>query len=230
MKALKADLHIHSNFSDGQLSIKEIVDLYGKNGFDTIAITDHLSEDQNIIGKVTKSLNLSLTQEKFNSYVKEVRKEKERAREQYDMNVLFGYEITKNSFYHNRSCHFLILGLEKYISPNRDVEDILQEARREGAITIAAHPFDTGDFEFQTFYLWSRREQLKDLFDAWEVSCRKKISRDVLSSGLPLIASSDFHRPPHLNSWVTKLFCENTFDDIKKCLAQQNLDFHYHQI
>ncbi|NJM10303.1 MAG: PHP domain-containing protein, partial [Bdellovibrionaceae bacterium] len=36
-----ADLHVHSNFSDGHLSISELVDFYGQRGFGAIAVTDH---------------------------------------------------------------------------------------------------------------------------------------------------------------------------------------------
>ncbi len=35
------DLHIHSNFSDGKLSPKEIIDIAIKNKIQTISITDH---------------------------------------------------------------------------------------------------------------------------------------------------------------------------------------------
>jgi signal transduction histidine kinase len=45
-KWLLGDLHIHSNFSDGLLSIEEIVEIYGKSGFDVIAITDHLFDTE----------------------------------------------------------------------------------------------------------------------------------------------------------------------------------------
>ena len=229
-KGLKADLHIHSNFSDGTLSVAEIVDLYGSKEFDVIAITDHLSERNNLIGKVTRRLNYSLDEEKFKKYLAEVKIQKIRALEQYGMNLIFGYEITKNSFINHRSCHILILGVEEYISPDLDVPDILLAAKNAGGLTIAAHPFHTGDFEFQTFYLWSRREKLKGLIDAWEVSYRKKVSAEVMQSGLPLIASSDFHRLDHMTSWKTTLYCKNTFGEIQKCIQNQNLDFYYYQL
>lgn len=228
-KGLKADLHIHSNFSDGALSVAEIVDLYGQKGFDVIAITDHLAETNNLIGKVTRSLNYSLSEEKFKEYLSDVKIQKIRALEQYGMNLIFGYEITKNSFINHRSCHLLILGVEEYISPDLDVPDILTAAKNAGGLTIAAHPFHTGDFEFQTFYLWSRRESLKGLIDAWEVTYRKKVSSDVMYSGLPLIASSDFHRVDHMTSWKTVLYCGNTFGEIKNCIKNQTLDFYFFQ-
>jgi predicted metal-dependent phosphoesterase TrpH len=48
-KWLLADLHIHSTFSDGTLPIEEIITLYGEAGFDVIAITDHLFDNQSRI-------------------------------------------------------------------------------------------------------------------------------------------------------------------------------------
>ena len=41
---LLCDFHIHSNYSDGKLSVPEIVDFYGERGFDCICITDHLAD------------------------------------------------------------------------------------------------------------------------------------------------------------------------------------------
>ena len=38
---LKADLHIHTNFSDGKLSPFEIIDLAKEKGLNIIGITDH---------------------------------------------------------------------------------------------------------------------------------------------------------------------------------------------
>jgi len=225
--ALKADLHIHSNFSDGSLSISDIVDLYGKNKFDVISITDHLSESTNLIGRFSHKMKYSLNEQSFCNYLDEVKKQKQRAFEQYGMNVVFGYEITKNYFSNSRSCHVLILGVEEYISPNLEIEEIIEIAKSKGGLVIAAHPFHTGDLEFQTFYLWSRREELKKSIDAWEVSYRNKVSVDVMKSGLPLIASSDFHNLQHFHSWKTHLYCENNFHSIKESIRQQKLDFFY---
>lgn len=42
---IKGDFHIHSTYSDGQLNIKELIDLYKKTGFNVIAITDHDNTD-----------------------------------------------------------------------------------------------------------------------------------------------------------------------------------------
>jgi hypothetical protein len=229
-KILKCDFHIHSNFSDGVLSIREIVDLYGRNGFDAIAITDHLCEKQNLIGRFSHSFNLSLSTESFPIYFETLRKEALRAKNEYNMLLMPGYEITKNSFINHRSAHILILGIENYIAPELPVIEILTQAKHFGALTIAAHPFQTNEFEFQTFYLWSRRNKLCKYIDAWEVNSRTKISNDVLNSGLPLIANSDFHTMKHFNSWRTKIYSSFDKQSIFSAIKNQKIDFfldHY---
>jgi len=222
---IKCDLHIHSQFSDGKLSIPEIIDLYGRRGFGAIAITDHLCERNNIIGRVTHGLNYSLSKETFKDYVSLLRQEAKRAWLEYEMLVIPGFEITKNSFVNHRSAHILILGIETYIDPDLSVEKILAKAKSLGALTIAAHPFHTGDFEFQTFYLWSRREKLKNIVDAWEVNYRKNICPSILNSGLPLIASSDFHHQTHFSSWKTKVYSEKSKESLFESIRAQRLDF-----
>ncbi|MBA2742419.1 MAG: hypothetical protein H0U46_10460 [Actinobacteria bacterium] len=41
LSPLLAELHAHTTWSDGDLSIRELVDLYGSTGFDVLSITDH---------------------------------------------------------------------------------------------------------------------------------------------------------------------------------------------
>ena len=41
--ALLAELHAHTTWSDGILSVPALVDLYGAQGFDVLCITDHVS-------------------------------------------------------------------------------------------------------------------------------------------------------------------------------------------
>lgn len=224
-QALKCDLHIHSNFSDGKLSIKEIVDIYGSKGFGAIAITDHLCERTNIIGRFSHGLNFSLSLSNFKSYMDEIAAEAKRALNQYGMLVIPGFEITKNSFANHRSAHILVLGTTEYIDPELSVEAILVKAKKLGALTVAAHPFDTGAIEFQTFHLWSKRLILNELIDAWEVNCRKNISSVVLKSGLRLIANSDFHHIKHFESWKTKIYSEPTIKSVFDSIKSQKIDF-----
>ena len=42
---LLCELHAHTTFSDGSLTVRELVDLYGFAGFDVLAVTDHACRD-----------------------------------------------------------------------------------------------------------------------------------------------------------------------------------------
>ena len=39
---LLAELHAHTTWSDGSLELNELVDLYGRAGFDVLGVTDHV--------------------------------------------------------------------------------------------------------------------------------------------------------------------------------------------
>jgi hypothetical protein len=64
-----ADLHVHSKFSDGSLSISELVDLYGERGFGAIAITDHLCEKNTFLGIAARYLDVTLNEKTFPLYL-----------------------------------------------------------------------------------------------------------------------------------------------------------------
>ena len=53
---LLADFHVHSTWSDGRLSIPEVVDLFGRTGHDVIAITDHVVNADSLLGKIAHTL------------------------------------------------------------------------------------------------------------------------------------------------------------------------------
>ena len=38
---LLCELHAHTTWSDGSLTVRELCDLYGRRGFDVLAVTDH---------------------------------------------------------------------------------------------------------------------------------------------------------------------------------------------
>ena len=69
-----ADFHVHSTFSDGKLSIPEVVDLFGSRGFGAIAITDHLCEERTLIGKAAHPVS-TRKPEKQTYYLWDRRKE-----------------------------------------------------------------------------------------------------------------------------------------------------------
>lgn len=218
---------MHSNLSDGSLSIRQLVDLYGSLGFGAIAITDHLCEQNTFLGKAARYLDKTLKENNFDFYMDNVREEAERAKKLYNMVVIPGIEITKNSLLNHRSAHILILGIEKYISADLTIDQVLEEAKNQGAVSVAAHPVFTQQIEKQTYHLWGRKEELKSKIDLWEVASGQHLFPSVVKEKLAKIASSDLHRPAQISSWKTKLSCEKNQHAILENLKKQNVDFHY---
>lgn len=219
------DLHIHSTYSDGQLSIPEIVDFYGQKKFNIIAITDHLCEESSFLGKASRFLEKTLTKETFPFYLKLIEREALRAMKEYGMLVIPGVEFTKNSFYFKRSAHIVALGVKNYISADKNIFELLHEIKQQDGFSIAAHPVSTRVLEHQTFHLWDQREELRDKFDAWEVASGPHLFEEVMDSGLPMIANSDFHHPKQINSWKTMIDCELNFFSMKNALIEQRIEF-----
>lgn len=198
------DLHIHSNFSDGKLSIAEIVDFYGQKGFSAIAITDHLADSTSLTGLVTHKLGLSLCSHSMDNYLETIHTESKRAREKYNMLLIPGVEITLNSWSKKTGAHIVFLNVDKYINPNKPVLELLKD--NSEYFSIAAHPLWTKSYEFKTTQLWEQKDILKDYFDAWECATAQVFSQEVYLSGLPFVASSDFHHPSRFESWKSQTY------------------------
>jgi hypothetical protein len=207
---LLADLHIHSTWSDGRLSIPEVVDLFGRTGHDVIAITDHVVNRDSLLGKAAHRMRLSVTAERFADYREEIEREARRAWDRYRMVVVAGCELTRNGLTGNRSAHALALGLDTFVSADGPMEDVLQRARAAGAITVACHPNEQSDWFANTFYLWNRRSAVEELVDLWELACRWDLFPPVSKARLSYVGNSDFHRPSHLWAWKSLLDCDRT--------------------
>jgi PHP family Zn ribbon phosphoesterase len=226
---LMSDLHIHSNFSDGKLSIPEIVDFYGMRGFSIIAITDHLCEENTFLGKASNFLDKTLSRDTFSNYLKEIEHEGKRAMKLYGMLVIPGVELTKNSFFFHRSAHILALGINDYIELDGTISELIDRIHQQGAIAIAAHPVSTKKIEYQTYHLWDNRIELAEKFDAWEVASGPHLFEEVMCSGLPIIANSDFHHPKHIRSWKTLLDCEQNFEAVKIAIKSQKIELFFYE-
>jgi predicted metal-dependent phosphoesterase TrpH len=145
------------------------------------------------------------------------------------MVVIPGVELSKNSISNHRSAHILALGVSEYLSADGDVAEIAQAIREHGAVSIAAHPVDSGKFEKQTYHLWNRRNELENAFDAWEVASGDRLFPEVLQSRLPKIASSDLHIARHMTSWKTILECERHPEAILDAIRKQEVQFRFYR-
>jgi predicted metal-dependent phosphoesterase TrpH len=228
---LLCDFHVHTTWSDGRLSLREVVDLYGRTGrFDVIAITDHILMARDLLARVGRMASLgrktfSVTSDRFPAYLDEIRREAERASRVYGMLVLPGAEVTQNHIRSKKNSHIVALNLREFISADQPAEDILKEIRRQGALSIACHPHHrtTRRFEIRTCYLWDHRKRLVDLVDVWEAANRDDLFSVTSLKHYPYVANSDFHKPKHLYSWKTLLRCDKTWEAIARTL-RSNVD------
>ncbi len=110
----KADLHIHSNYSDAKPSIQEILDyVEEKTDLDVIAITDH-----DTIEGALEAVNL-------------MKKKK------YRFELIIGEEMTSNQG------HILGLFLKEKIPAGLTAKETLKRIHKQGGFSIAAHPFQS---------------------------------------------------------------------------------------
>lgn len=109
----KADLHMHSRYSDGLGSIEDILAFVGqRTDLDVIAITDH-----NTIEGALRARELAQQQGA-------------------PFEVIVGEEVS------TREGHLLTLFIEKRIRPGLSVEHTIELAHQQGGIAIIAHPFN----------------------------------------------------------------------------------------
>jgi 3',5'-nucleoside bisphosphate phosphatase len=228
---LLCDFHVHTRWSDGRLTIREVVDLYGQTKrFDVIAITDHILMEKDLLARFGRFASLgtrhfSVTEDRFAAYLAEIKTEGERAKRLYDLLVVPGAEITQNHIRSKMNSHIIGLNLRKFISADQPAEDILKEIRKQGAFSIACHPHHrtTRRIEISTCYLWDHRKRLVDLVDVWEAANRDDLFSVTSLKHYPYVANSDFHKPKHLYSWKTLLRCEKKWDAIARAL-RSNID------
>ena len=228
---LLCDFHVHTRWSDGRLSVREVIDLYGKTRhFDVIAITDHILMERDLLARVGRLASLgyrsySVTEDRFDAYLDEIESEGVRAKRLYGMLVIPGAEITQNHIRSKKNSHIVGLNLKKWVSADQPAEKILQAIRGQGALSIACHPHHrtTRRVEIGTCYLWDHRKRVAGLVDVWEAANRDDLFSVTSLKHYPYVANSDFHKPKHLYSWKTLVRCEKNWDAIADAL-RSNVD------
>ncbi len=216
---LLCDFHIHTTYSDGSVELRRTIDLFGQSGFDAIAITDHVVNGDNLMGKLAHRFRFSVTSVNFHQYVSHIREEAERAKDKYNMLVIPGIEISKNHLTPDRSAHILIIDVREFIPACISYEEIFLEAKKQNALTIACHPhYMSPKTDRDTLFLWNNRDRYARYIDAWEIANRDDVFNVISLKKYPYIANSDFHKPRHLYSWKTLLNCEKDVDYIKQCI------------
>jgi predicted metal-dependent phosphoesterase TrpH len=195
---LLCELHAHTRWSDGSLTVRELCDLYGRRGFDVLAVTDHAPREPRHIQVGN-----------FAAYLEEVEAEAMRARELYDLLVIPRIELTYDDPDPLSSAHVVAVGLRDYVDLADGLEIALASARAHGAALIAAHPYAPEQLAgaTRTTAAFGAHPELAPLVDRFELFNRHTLFGWVAAAGLPAVASGDFHRLEHLSTWKTLLPC-----------------------
>ena len=109
----KADLHIHSNVSDGARSPEQIIDYVESNtDIDKVYITDHNNTEG---AKIALSYKL---------------------KKNYKIEIGIGAEIS------TKHCHMIGLDIKKNIRKKMSTKDTAKEILNQGGFPVIAHPFN----------------------------------------------------------------------------------------
>ena len=198
LSPLLCELHAHTTWSDGALSPRQLCDLYGRTGFDVLAITDHTTRD----GQVQQS--------RYCEYLEEVESEADRARRLYGLLVIPGLELTYDDPDPLRAGHALALGLRTFVGVGDGLEPALRASRAHGAALVAAHPYsfaESHDAPRRTGAFAAEPRRFARLVDRFELFNRETLFPWVAEAAMPAVACGDFHVPEHLEAWKTLLPC-----------------------
>jgi predicted metal-dependent phosphoesterase TrpH len=204
---LICELHSHTTFSDGELSLAELVDLHGRHGIEVLCVTDHVVRSGGTDG------GRMVDDHTHQRYFASIRTEAERALDQYGMVLVPGLELTYNDPDPDRAAHALAIGIEQFVGVDDGPEQAMREARGLGAAIIAAHPH-AGEGDpiptRTTRAFWREIDRMRPLVDRYEVINRHDVFPWVAGERLPAVVGGDVHVPEHLWSWKTVLPCERT--------------------
>jgi hypothetical protein len=224
---LLCELHAHSRWSDGELSVRELVDLHGRSGFDVLCVTDHVVRTDDPWREEDGARFSSIEEATFPLYLAEVEREAERAARTYGLLVIPGLELTFNDPEPVLAAHAVAVGLRTFVSVDHGIAEAMKTAAEAGAALVAAHPNSAQDrrsasAESPVARTPERRSQpptergrlterfscdagLRALAHRFELFNRTQLFGWIATAALPAVASGDFHTPEHLLGWKTLL-------------------------
>jgi predicted metal-dependent phosphoesterase TrpH len=209
---LLCEFHAHTTWSDGDLTVRGLCDLYGTRGFDVLAVTDHAPR----AGGDVHAGNHA-------AYLAEIEAEAERARVLYDLVVIPGLELTYDDPDPLEAAHVVAVGLRGFVDLGAGLENALVQARTRGAALVAAHPYSPEQLAVsaRATGAFGARPELARLVDRFELFNRHTLFGWVAAAGLPGIATGDFHRSEHLATWKTLLPCAKDEVSVVQYLRSQ---------
>jgi hypothetical protein len=209
VRPLLCELHAHTSWSDGELSLGAVVDLYGTAGFDVLCVTDHVlrGDDPWPLRHGRPCVDAT----NVGAYFAEIERQRARALSAYGLLLVAGLELTYNDPNPDRAGHAVAVGLHSLVAMDDGPAAAMEQARTAGAAILAAHPHEsrpTPAVPFPTRYFTRHWRQLRGLFDRVELFNGRQLFGWVAEAGLPAVACGDLHRAEHLPGWTTLVPCE----------------------
>ena len=193
---LRTELHCHNIFSNGHVgeleppcdcnvTINEQLTKSLDSKLDVLFVTNH-----NTLDGFNKMIDYKNNHSKFSN-----------------IKVYPAEEITTD-----KEAHVLVYGLNEEIKPHQSIDEILDAAKSQDAVTIAPHPFSLIDA--------LRDDSLKcDLFEVFnssniDIYSNKKAEIFAKENNLITIAGSDSHIASTIGRCTNLINSENNLDDI----------------
>jgi 3',5'-nucleoside bisphosphate phosphatase len=204
---LLCELHSHTRWSDGELTVAELVDLHGRSGFDVLCITDHVVRADDPWREEEGLRFSSIEEATFPLYLAEIEREAARAWRTYGLLVVRGLELTFNHPEPVLAAHALALGLREFVAVDDGIAAAMRSAEEAGAALVAAHPNadEPALLRGRLTKRFSRDAGLRGLAHRFELFNRSQLFGWVAEAGLPAVACGDFHQNGHLVGWKTLL-------------------------
>ncbi len=188
MNEYLTELHLHTKESSScsEISAKQIIEEYKKEGYFTIVITDHCSKSKmNRLGNISWKEKIDYVYKGFNiakQYGNEL-----------GMNILLGVEITLQI----TDSDYLVYGIDKeFLYENEKIyeytlEELYKLCNKKGYLLIQAHPF-RDDIQLAPLEYIDGIEVFNGCQD--EVSRNDKALEYEKNTNKILTSDSDFHR------------------------------------
>ena len=202
---LRTELHSHNVFSNGNVGAlepihdcnvtisKQLEQAY-MAGLDVLFVTNH-----NTIDGYKQMLEYKKNHQKFDT-----------------LNVYPAEEVTTNN-----ESHVLVYGLDHTIKSGLSLHEVLDEAKKQNAVTVAPHPFSLLDA--------LREDSIHcDLFEVFnssnvDVYSNLKAEKFANEKGLHVVAGSDSHVQSTIGRSTNLIHSENKLDDVINAMKHHKI-------
>lgn len=205
MENLRSEIHCHNTYSNGKVgdleppydcdvTIPTQLEQSVKADLDVLFVTNH-----NTLDGYQQILEYQSNHEKFSR-----------------LKIYPAEEVTTD-----KEAHVLVYGLHNEIKPFQTLDEILDDAKAQNAVTIAPHPFSLIDA--------LREDSLKcDLFEIFnssniDIYSNKKAEIFAKNHNLGVTAGSDSHLASTIGRCTNLIKSENTLDSVISSMKKKQI-------